>query len=134
MADFASITSPHLARVAVPKRRGFTNPDGSPSFRLMLEHFRYERSVWRDRARRNGSGKLSAFDLGAIAADLRRCGEREEIASGWHPLRATADAFDAEADKRGLAALGAAYAAPHAAKAALPALPGAIRSSPRRAS
>ena len=63
----------------------------------MLAHFRDEAAEWRDRARRNGKRKVGAYDLRTIAASLRHHAEREEIATGWHPLRATADAFDAEA-------------------------------------
>ena len=99
MADFLNITDPFLATAAVPKRRFFTNPDGSPSFRMMLEQFRDELGMWPCGGKRK---RVGAYGLRTIAAKLRRLAQREQLETGWHPLRATADQFEAMAAERGL--------------------------------
>jgi hypothetical protein len=105
-ATFAHITSVDHALAAVPTRRAFTNPDGTPAFRAMLAHMRGEAKRWRDNNRVGGRPnwrKIGGYGLRTIGAKLRHLATREEIATGWHPLRATADAFDAVAEGRKIA-------------------------------
>jgi hypothetical protein len=100
-----NITSVDHALAAVPARRAFTNPEGSPAFRAMLTHMRDEAKRWRNNNRVGGRPDwrvIGGYGLRTIGAKLRHLATREEIATGWHPLRATADAFDAVVERLNL--------------------------------
>ena len=105
MADFSNITKLEDALAAVPAARAFTNPDGTPAFRLMLVHMRAEADCWRHNRRVGGRPdwrKLGGYALRTIAESLRHLAAKEAARLATHPLRKAANAVDAVIAKHGV--------------------------------